>query len=158
MSLTETFAGLDRIDWAAMTHAYGSAKEVPDLLRNLVSGDSRQREIALDGMYGAVHHQGDVYACTLAAIPFLLRIAAAPGLPGRADVLRLVASIGSAEQPEQPVDRRGMRHAEAAEAVAEACPALLRLLADPEPEVRTAVSEVLPARRSDCRSIVANAS
>jgi hypothetical protein len=64
-----------------MRHAYGPATEVPDLLRGLVSEDPATREIALDGIYGAVHHQGDVYECTVAAIPFLLEAAAVPALP-----------------------------------------------------------------------------
>lgn len=98
----EVFAGLDEIDWIAMEHAYGPAGDVPGLLRGLVSADPAVREVALDGMYGAVHHQGDVYECTVAAVPFLVRAAACPGLPGRADVLRLLASIGGAERPSPP--------------------------------------------------------
>jgi len=35
------FAGLDDLDWAAMRHAYGSAAEVPDLLRGLIDRCSR---------------------------------------------------------------------------------------------------------------------
>jgi hypothetical protein len=92
----DLFAGLDEIDWAGLHHAYGPATEVPVLLRSLVDPDPAVRETALDGMYGAVHHQGDVYACTLATIPFLLRIAERPGVPGRPEAVRLLASIGSA--------------------------------------------------------------
>ena len=47
-------------------------------------------------MYGAVHHQGDVYRCTVETIPFLLRIAGRPELPGRAALAELLASIGGA--------------------------------------------------------------
>jgi hypothetical protein len=31
--------GLDDIDWAALKHAYGTAEDVPELIRNLGSGD-----------------------------------------------------------------------------------------------------------------------
>ena len=31
--------GLDDIDWKSLEHAYGSAADVPDQLRDLVSGD-----------------------------------------------------------------------------------------------------------------------
>lgn len=93
----DLFAGLDDIDWAGLDHAYGPATEVPVLLRGLVDPDPAMRERALDSMYGAVHHQGDVYPCTLATIPFLLRIAQRPDMPGRPEVVRLLASIGSAE-------------------------------------------------------------
>jgi hypothetical protein len=80
-----------------MEHAYGPAEEVPDLLRGLVSGDPAVRELALDGMYGAVHHQGDVYECTIVSIPFLLEAVAHPELPGRGAIVELLASIGGAD-------------------------------------------------------------
>jgi hypothetical protein len=38
----------------------------------LISDDPAVRESPLDGKYGAMHHQGDVYECTIASIPFLL--------------------------------------------------------------------------------------
>ncbi|MGV9295475.1 hypothetical protein [Amycolatopsis sp. NPDC003676] len=151
----EVFAGLDEIDWAAMEHAYGPAGDVPGLLRGLASADPAVREVALDGMYGAVHHQGDVYECTVAAVPFLVRVAACPGLPGRAAVLRLLASIGGAEQPSPPVDRDRMRYGQAASAVGGAAGALLPLLADPDAEVREAVGATLLARRSEVAEVAA---
>ncbi|WP_435157883.1 hypothetical protein [Amycolatopsis sacchari] len=135
VSLNEVFAGLAEINWAAMKHAYGPASDVPGLLRKLVTDDPREREIAIDGMYGAVHHQGDVYDCTVAAIPFLLRIAAGPDLPGRVEVLRLVASLGDVDRSDQPVYRGTMLDGQAAAAVAQGCPTLLPLLADLDPEV-----------------------
>ena len=52
------------IDWAPMKHAYGTAEEVPALLRALRSPDDEERHKALDRFYGAVHHQGSVYPPT----------------------------------------------------------------------------------------------
>ncbi len=92
------FDGLDLIDWASMGHAYGSAEDVPAMIRGLVSPSPEERERALDGMLGAVHHQGDVYECTVAAVPFLIEALAHPELPGRADVADLLASIGGAPE------------------------------------------------------------
>ncbi|MBN9743625.1 hypothetical protein DMP23_21525 [Amycolatopsis sp. A1MSW2902] len=139
------FSGLDEIDWAGMKHAYGPATDVPDLLRGLVSPDPVVRERALDGMEGAVHHQFDVYDCTVAALPFLLEAAATPGLPGRAGVLELVASIGGVGWE---VPNTGPA-AEAARALAAAGPVLLSLLEDPDREVRRAVAGALPGCRDD---------
>src|SRR5262245_56031329 len=88
-----------------MRHAYGAADEVPFLLRGLVESDPAIRETALDAMYGAVHHQGDVYDSTVAAIPFLVRIAGTPGLPGRPEVIALLGSIGGAKHDDvDPAD------------------------------------------------------
>ncbi|MEU8118683.1 DUF397 domain-containing protein [Spirillospora sp. NPDC049024] len=64
------FSGLHDIGWSSMEHAYGSAEEVPTLLA-LRSSDAEKRQKALGRFYGAVHHQGDVYPCTTASLPFL---------------------------------------------------------------------------------------
>lgn len=91
-------AGLYEIDWAAMGHAYGSAEEVPELLRGLASADAREREAALDAMYGAVHHQGDVYDSTLACIPFLFELVADPSVRDRGRIVVLLTSIGGGDE------------------------------------------------------------
>lgn len=88
------FTGIDEVDWASMRHAYGSAEDVPGLLRGLASADAAEREIALDGMYGAVHHQGDVYDSTLACVPFLFALAAREEIPERSQIVELLVSIG----------------------------------------------------------------
>ncbi|MHB6912161.1 PBS lyase [Streptomyces sp. DB-54] len=87
------FTGIDDVDWASMGHAYGDASDVPGLLRGLASSDAAEREVALDGMYGAVHHQGDVYDSTVACIPFLFELVATDGLPGRGDIVDLLRSV-----------------------------------------------------------------
>jgi len=148
------FAGLDEIDWCAMEHAYGPATEVPELLRGLISESPAEREVALDGMYGAVHHQGDVYECTVAAIPFLIEIVARPDLPGRHDVLGLLASIGCAgderdgdgDDDDVAAEELG-RYRLANHTVAAAYPTLLELLTDPDPAVRRTTPTALLACR-----------
>ena len=149
----DVFAGLDEIDWHAMKHAYGPADDVPGLLRGLISPDPAVRETALDGMEGAVHHQGDVYDCTLASIPFLLEAAVRPGLDGRGEILGLLASIGGAEWDE-PAGRSGL-YRRATEAVAAACPTFLELLADPDPAVRRAVGKALLVCHDNTARVVA---
>ncbi|GGV42697.1 hypothetical protein GCM10010182_79220 [Actinomadura cremea] len=89
------FSGLHEIDWASMRHAYGSAEEVPALLLALASSDSEERGEALSRFYGAVHHQGDVYPCTTASLPFLFELADDVTTPDRADIIELLVSIGS---------------------------------------------------------------
>lgn len=96
------FTGIDDVDWASMGHAYGDASDVPGLLRGLASPDPAEREIALDGMYGAVHHQGDVYDSTVACVPFLFQLVATAGLPGRGEIVELLRSIdGDGRDPEE---------------------------------------------------------
>jgi hypothetical protein len=139
------FAGLDDIDWHAMQHAYGPADEVPDLLRGLISDDPAVRESALDGMYGAVHHQGDVYDCTIASIPFLLEAVAHPGLPGRGAIVELLASIAGEDGEDEVLDGEEDLYRRASVAVAAAYPLLVDLLDDPDPLVRRAAPVALRA-------------
>ncbi|MFJ6086685.1 HEAT repeat domain-containing protein [Streptomyces sp. NPDC092369] len=93
------FSGIDEVDWASMRHAYGSAEDVPGLLRGLASTDPAEREIALDAMYGGVHHQGDVYDSTLASIPFLLELVANEAVRERCGIVELLVSIGQEGEP-----------------------------------------------------------
>ncbi|MFF7311255.1 HEAT repeat domain-containing protein [Streptomyces sp. NPDC008137] len=88
------FRGIDEVDWASLRHANGSAEDVPGLLRGLASADPAERESALDGMYGAVHHEGGLYDATLACVPFLLALAVHEEVRDRAEVVELLAGIG----------------------------------------------------------------
>ncbi|MEU9456555.1 HEAT repeat domain-containing protein [Streptomyces sp. NPDC048277] len=133
------FTGIDEVDWASLRHAYGSAEDVPGLLRGLASADAAEREVALDGMYGSVHHQGQVYDSTLACVPFLFALASRAEVRDRGAIVELLISIGaeSAGPPAQAAVRAG---AEAFVPLAEdACPgvrraaagALVRFLGEP---------------------------
>ncbi len=147
--------GIDDVDWASMGHAYTeSATDVPDLLRGLASDDPAERDIALDGMYGAVHHQGDVYDSTVACIPFLFELAAMEGLPDRAAIVHLLCSIAGEEKPD-PEEIGGLFEDEEEDAayvqhfldawagVRERADAFLGLLTDPDAEVRAAAAGAL---------------
>jgi hypothetical protein len=147
---------LDDIDWGSMSHAYGPATEVPGFIRALASDDPATRESALDAMYGAVHHQGDVYDSTLAVIPFLLEIAGVPGLPGRGPVLKLLGSIGGVEDgmPHDLPDGDGMYWGTARRMVEDAREQLAALLDDPDPEVRRAAPMALLACRDGAATLL----
>ncbi len=67
---------LDGIDWAGLRHAYGSAEDTPGLLRQAASADEGAADSAVSELYGSIFHQGSVYPATVAAVPFLARIAA----------------------------------------------------------------------------------
>ncbi|MGW5615041.1 HEAT repeat domain-containing protein [Streptomyces sp. NPDC003877] len=130
------FRGIDEVDWASLRHADGSAEDVPGLLRGLASADPAERETALDGMYGAVHHRGDVYDATLACVPFLLALAVREEVRDRAGVVELLVSIGGAEGA-SPDDADRARAALRAGAEV-----FVRLAGDPDARVRRAA---LPA-------------
>ncbi|WP_411080924.1 HEAT repeat domain-containing protein [Streptomyces sp. cmx-18-6] len=139
------FSGIDEVDWASMEHAYGPADDVPVLLRGLASADPAERESALDGMYGAVHHQGDVYACTLACIPFLFELVVDPAVQDRGSVVELLTSIGGFdldEDDEAEIDEDEIEgaanYAMAAAAVTAGAGVFFELIADEDRGVRLA--------------------
>ncbi|WP_405405456.1 HEAT repeat domain-containing protein [Streptomyces sp. NBC_01104] len=147
------FAGIDEVDWASMEHAYGPADDVPGLLQGLASADPAEREGALDGMYGAVHHQGDVYACTLACIPFLFELVVDPAVPDRGSVVELLTSIGGIDLDEDEIDEDeaegAANYAMAAAAVSAGAGVFFALMADDDPGVRVSAPLALATLHGD---------
>ncbi|MFI8520324.1 PBS lyase [Streptomyces sp. NPDC085481] len=151
--------GIEEVDWASLGHAYGPADDVPELLRGLASADPAERETALDGMYGAVHHQGDVYDSTLACIPFLLELVADPEVQDRGSIVELLTSIGGIdlgddeELDELDADDEefipAANYAMAAAAIAAGADVFLGLVGDPDPEVRLAAPCALASLHPD---------
>ncbi|WP_262062794.1 HEAT repeat domain-containing protein [Streptomyces sp. STR69] len=124
------FTGIDEVDWASLRHAYGSAADVPGLLRGLAATDPVERASALDGMYGAVHHEGLVYDSTLACVPFLFALATDEVVAERGELVELLVSIG-----------RGHGSAEAV--LMAGAEAFVALVGDRDPGVRRAAAEGL---------------
>ena len=131
---------LAEIDWSSMSHAYGTAEEVPDLLIAMASDVEEARDKAFSRFYGAVHHQGDVYACTMAAVPFLVELAAAEYSPARASLVRLLASISAScldhDGVYYTVGGELFDYSEASATMAGHSPLFERFATDPDPQVR----------------------
>lgn len=96
---------LDSIDWARLTHAAGSAHDVPDMIRQLLSDKASVRERALDerGLWGTLCHQDSIYEATAPAVPFLLELAREPTVQGRGKILDLLVYFaqGGYQDPDQ---------------------------------------------------------
>lgn len=86
-------AGLDDVDWAELEHAYGTAEDVPDLLRALASESADERDGALHQLYGNIFHQGSRYEASAHAVPFLAALAADPRVRERAGIVYLLGAI-----------------------------------------------------------------
>jgi hypothetical protein len=64
--------------WKDLRTAYGSASDVPDLLRQLHTAPPPQQKCQSEpwfSLWSALCHQGDVYTATYAAIPPIIAIA-----------------------------------------------------------------------------------
>lgn len=137
------FSGLHDVDWASMHHAYGSAAEVPALLEALRSADAGERGEALSSFYGSVHHQGDVYPCTVASLPFLLELARDPATPDRGEIVGLMVSIGEVAVERRGADYVGSDHTGAAVFCRAHAEAFAVLAGDAECRVRQAAIPAL---------------
>lgn len=86
---------LNQIPWKDLTHAYGSAADVPDLLRSLrtASPDLQGEDSPLWQLFGNICHQGTVYEATSYAVPFLIELAVDRSTPDRVGILSLLAEI-----------------------------------------------------------------
>lgn len=90
---TRMFKQLDEIDWASMNHAYGSAEDVPQLIRDLADEDEETRNDAFFTAYGNIFHQGSRYEATAPAVPFLLEVLEQPEYADHAELLYLLAHL-----------------------------------------------------------------
>jgi hypothetical protein len=154
---------LDAIDWHALTHAYGPADDVPDLLRALLSPEAKIREQAQWPLYGNVYHQGSVYPATQVVVSILLKLLADPATPDRPWIVGYLCSIALSYidsrtyNPELffgPPDEwyEWNRDAFAAhQAVRNGLPLFLELLDAPDHRLRLRVAQALGALREDAQ-------
>jgi hypothetical protein len=62
------------IPWSNLQHAYGSAMDVPDLIRSLLSSDKNERFQARRTLSESINHQGTGYQATPYVTPFLAEL------------------------------------------------------------------------------------
>lgn len=86
---------LDSVPWNALTHAYGSANDVPELLRDLGSADEKHCNAAIYELYGNIWHQGTVYEASSYAVPFLIQILGDENNPCRDQILMLLSDLAN---------------------------------------------------------------
>ena len=84
---------LEHVDWSALSHAYGPAVDVPDLIRAVASGTNKEKDAAWYALYGNIWHQGTVYEATVTAAPFFAELAANPNQDGLHEILNYLAAI-----------------------------------------------------------------
>jgi hypothetical protein len=85
---------LDDVPWQSLRHAYGTAEDVPVLIRTLTRSDDQQED-ALADLLGNIWHQGTVYEASSFAVPFLVGLAAEPSITRRDEILGLIGSLAT---------------------------------------------------------------
>lgn len=87
--------GLDRIDWSQLSHAYGEASDVPDLIRTIAYGNTSEKDEAYNSLYGNIWHQGTVYEATAYTVPFFIEMLDNPNVDGKDGILELLQLLAS---------------------------------------------------------------
>src|SRR5579885_3207533 len=152
---------LASINWSALSHAYGSAADVPHLLLDLTSSDEQTRESALGTLYTNIYHQGTVYQASAYAVPFLLELLRDETMPEREGLLVLLAHLArgntyhrqhwhfySEERKQDPALLAELEEGvfwveQTYEAVSAGLPLYCSLLDDPSPKLRMAALRLL---------------
>ena len=102
--------------WSQLAHAYGSAVDIPPLLRQLSSFPSSQsyKDDPWYSLWSSLCHQGDVYSASFAAVPHVIIAAAADPkrasysyflLPASVEIARVKGSVPIPEYLEMPYFR-----------------------------------------------------
>ena len=94
--------------WSELRHAYGSASDIPALLRRLLAGE-RSGDVQ-EALHSALWHQGDVFTASYAAVPHLVNAAARmptePRLGWLVLAVGIFASSSGPTAPSVPPDLR----------------------------------------------------
>lgn len=90
---SDPLAGLDEIDWANLQHAYGSAEDVPDMLKALRVHDDRALDQIDFTLSSDIFHQGSRYQATSYAVPFLYALLDTKDTHRREELLYYLVNI-----------------------------------------------------------------
>jgi len=170
--------GLQEIDWSSLSHAYGKAGDVPDLIRGLLDSEPQRRHECLYQLYGTIWHQGTIYEASAYAVPFLFELLRSLDTPDRSGIAMLLADLADGAHPLElytdPGDKMSQLVRKGLEdegrdfevevqagrvweratraAVGEVLDVLIEYLRDEEPEIRATVAQALarfPERAQD---------
>lgn len=93
--------GLFDVSWPELSHAHGSAADVPGLIEALAEGFGDWAQV-LDELVGDdILHQGSCYPATVPAVPFLARLITSDALPfyQRLDVYEVLLYAATRQRP-----------------------------------------------------------
>lgn len=86
-------AKLNDINWKALKHAYGTAEDVPEIIRDLASTEVDKSKKALWALYGNIWHQGSTYTATPYVVPFLYELIQSDTTHRRDEIIFLLVNI-----------------------------------------------------------------
>jgi hypothetical protein len=93
---TEAMLPLDDPRWAELQHAYGTAQDIPDLIRALASSAEQTKSYRDEqwfNLWSSLCHQGDVYTASYASVPHIVQIAIDTARPVDFSFFQLPAAV-----------------------------------------------------------------
>ena len=86
---------LNDAKWAALTHAYGSAADIPSLLKQAAAfpADTTGDSEPYFTLWSSLCHQGDVYPASYAAVPHFVSMLEANSQSAPWSILQLIVCI-----------------------------------------------------------------
>lgn len=84
---------LDSVGWGGLTHAYGTAEEIPAFIVALRSTDQGVRAEARDELWSSLLGEGRRYEADAYAVPFLVDLVSDPSTRDRVEILHLLTAI-----------------------------------------------------------------
>ncbi len=92
--MSEILEALNEVDWSKLSHAYGPATNIPDVLRTFAFGSNEERQTKLqEEWWGRIIHQGTYSSAVVAVVPFLVEIALAPTTVLRHEIIGEIHGI-----------------------------------------------------------------
>jgi len=81
--------------WKELSHAYGSAQDIPGLLSQLKNAGPKKdyRSEPWFSLWSALCHQGDVYTASYAAVPHIVALASKRAISERTEFFLIAATI-----------------------------------------------------------------
>ncbi len=162
---------LDTVNWSELTHAFGDASDLPILIRALASQKAHEREEAMSVLFTNIWHHGVVFEASAFVVPFLIELAQHTDVAGRDELLVLIAHLATGnsllevhqqiegpevlENPEMKAQLAKERQwvLRTRQTAQKFVPTYVRLLEDPDPDVRAASAYLLACFRIDARKI-----
>ncbi|MFI9213889.1 HEAT repeat domain-containing protein [Streptomyces sp. NPDC053253] len=147
----------DDVDWMA-SHLPGQVCGVPGYLRNMLSPTPAVRTEAFEGFYAEAHDHGAVDPCTAMSLPFLFDVADDPATSDRAEIVRLLLSIGRESAGRDPEDVyftvngvESTAHVVITAEMTDRADCFVHYAADPDPSVRRPAIEAVGLFLADGR-------
>ena len=88
------FDDISKIDWANLSHAYGTCEDVPQKLAKLVDGNEEERGLALGDLWEHMLHQGSRYEASPYVVTFLFEMLEAVDDLMRPSIIDFLLSLG----------------------------------------------------------------